>query len=308
MTSPADTGSFGRPHHLRMIIQRPDATVYEAARAMESNHVGMVIVQEAGQVVGVVTDRDLTLRVIAGALDPVETPLSDVMTAHPATLPVDAEETEILQLMRDRHVRRIPLVDGGRAVDVSTVDDLIVEGHAPLRAVGDVVRAQLAEPASLKPAGELRPTRPTRFRATRSMLRPDAGFARHLARVTQTLQRLQDRASQATGLGNENVLLAVQIVLGGILQRITPTQAMHLMAQLPTALRERFADLRAGPDRSVTRDTIVAELSRRLVLEPTRASELVRRIGGLMRELVGPRQMEKVQAALPMALRDLLAQ
>jgi signal-transduction protein with cAMP-binding, CBS, and nucleotidyltransferase domain len=51
----------------RLLIQSSNATAYEAARALTNQHVGAVIVQEAGQIVGIVTDRDLTERVVAGS-------------------------------------------------------------------------------------------------------------------------------------------------------------------------------------------------------------------------------------------------
>ena len=80
----------------RTVIQNSSTSVYDAVRALESNHIGAIIVQDAGRVVGIVTDRDLALRVIGFDLDPKEALLHDVMTPEPATLSItDSEEQAI---------------------------------------------------------------------------------------------------------------------------------------------------------------------------------------------------------------------
>src|SRR5690554_7808375 len=75
----------------RLVILGPRASVTEAARAIEKNKIGAVVVQDAGRVVGIVTDRDLAVRVLAAGLDPDKTSLSDVMTSPVASLsPADS--------------------------------------------------------------------------------------------------------------------------------------------------------------------------------------------------------------------------
>jgi len=76
--------------------------------------------------VGVLSDRDAALRVVGFQLDPTEVTLKDVMTEHPATLPIQQSERAALELMRDRHVRRIPLLDGDAVVGLVTLEDLIL--------------------------------------------------------------------------------------------------------------------------------------------------------------------------------------
>jgi signal-transduction protein with cAMP-binding, CBS, and nucleotidyltransferase domain len=149
---------------VRMVILSSGTSAYEAARAMESNHVGMVIVQDRGSIVGVVTDRDMALRVVGYELDPTQTPLHYVMTGDPATLPISASEEEALELMRDRHIRRIPLLEGERVAGLVTLDDLLLSETADRHVIAEVVREQLAEPADMKPAGEVHPVRPARPR------------------------------------------------------------------------------------------------------------------------------------------------
>jgi len=100
--------SLARYRWERVVVQSPSRSAYDAARAMESNRIGAVVVQDSGRVVGIVTDRDLALRVIGYELNPTEARLRDVMTPNPATLTVHDSEEQALELMRARRVRRIP--------------------------------------------------------------------------------------------------------------------------------------------------------------------------------------------------------
>src|SRR5258705_3449267 len=100
----------------RLVVLRPNESAYEAARAMEANRVGVVLIEEKGKLRGLATDRDLALRVIGRGLEPPRTPLVAVMTHGPSTLPVDESEESAAELMRLRRVRRVPLVEGDRLV------------------------------------------------------------------------------------------------------------------------------------------------------------------------------------------------
>src|SRR5262249_39764613 len=119
---------FRRP---RLIVQKPSTTAHDAARAMESNHVGVVIVQDRGRIAGIVTDRDLALRVAGYGLDANTTTLSEVMTPDVEMLPIQAEPAEALKVMRLRGIRRIPLLDGEKLVGLVTLDDLVLAGILP---------------------------------------------------------------------------------------------------------------------------------------------------------------------------------
>ncbi|MDZ4817486.1 MAG: CBS domain-containing protein, partial [Planctomycetota bacterium] len=76
----------------RMVVLKPRNSALEAARAIENNNIGSVVVQDERCVVGMVTDRDLTIRVLGQGLDPRTTTLADVMTSPVATLsPTDSQ-------------------------------------------------------------------------------------------------------------------------------------------------------------------------------------------------------------------------
>jgi len=124
-------------------------TVPTVAQRMESRNVGsLVVLDEGGYPVGIVTDRDLALRVLAHRLDPEETAVADVMTRDPHALAEDTTIEEAVRAMRSHGVRRMPVVaDDGRLRGVVSLDDVLTRladalGH---------VRALIAEtsPASL---------------------------------------------------------------------------------------------------------------------------------------------------------------
>jgi CBS domain-containing protein len=116
-----------------------DATVVEAARLLTSEDVGSLPVVEGDKLVGVVTDRDLVLRVLAKDLDPNKVPVADACTHDPAVArpaePLDAA----LQRMAEKQVRRLPVVDDGRLVGILAQADVARASQAA--ATGQMVEA-----------------------------------------------------------------------------------------------------------------------------------------------------------------------
>lgn len=102
-----------------------DRTVADAAELMEQEQVGVVpLGDDRGALVGVVTDRDLVLRVLARRLDPAEVTLGDVATVDLAIVSPDVDVSEALDLMAERGVRRIPVVEAGRLVGILALGDI----------------------------------------------------------------------------------------------------------------------------------------------------------------------------------------
>src|SRR5919202_4498531 len=103
------------------------ATVAEAARDMRDGDVGSVVVVENGQVAGVITDRDVAVRVVAEGRDPDATRVSEAATMDPVTLTVDQTVEDAIRLVRDKDVRRILVVQDGRPAGVVSLGDLAIE-------------------------------------------------------------------------------------------------------------------------------------------------------------------------------------
>ncbi len=128
----------------------PDDIVVEAARVMQSQDVGSVPIvadHDGHRLVGMITDRDLALRVIAEGRDPRETPVREVMT----TGPVSCRESDIyqqaLQAMAEHQLRRIPVVDDeGRLSGIIAQADVATRIAQP-STTGAVVEA-ISDPHS----------------------------------------------------------------------------------------------------------------------------------------------------------------
>jgi len=116
------------------------ASVHEAARAMRDGEMGDVIVIENNRVCGIVTDRDIVVRTVAEAQDPATTTLADICSHRLLIVaPTDSIE-EAVRLMRTHAIRRLPVVEGGKAVGIVSLGDLAVE-RDPDSALGGISAA-----------------------------------------------------------------------------------------------------------------------------------------------------------------------
>jgi CBS domain-containing protein len=119
------------------------ATVTEAAREMRDGDVGSVVVVENGGVAGIITDRDIAIRVVAQGLDPDATRVSEAATTSPHTLTVDQTVEDAIRLVRDKDVRRILVVQDGRPAGIVSLGDLAIE-----RDTGSALADIASEPAN----------------------------------------------------------------------------------------------------------------------------------------------------------------
>ena len=100
-------------------------TVLTGAKQMAERHIAaLVIVDDASKLIGIVTERDMTQRVLAKGLDPKVTLLGDVMTKNPDTLAPDDSASDALELMRSRNYRHLPVTENGRCIAVVSIRDL----------------------------------------------------------------------------------------------------------------------------------------------------------------------------------------
>jgi CBS domain-containing protein len=109
------------------VTMEVSGSVSDAARAMQRNGIGDVIVVRDGRIQGLVTDRDLVIRVIAEDRDPRTTQVGDVCSPDPACLSPDDDVESAVRLVREQAVRRIPIVEGDRPVGVLSIGDLAIE-------------------------------------------------------------------------------------------------------------------------------------------------------------------------------------
>jgi CBS domain-containing protein len=122
-------------------------SVQTAANRMNDRNVGSLLVLGAkGQPVGIVTDRDLTVRVLAKGLDGIDTTVGEVMTPFPQTVYEDTPIEEALRIMRSGPYRRLPVVNPeGKLVGVLSIDDILDLLAEEFEAIGRLLRAERPE-------------------------------------------------------------------------------------------------------------------------------------------------------------------
>jgi CBS domain-containing protein len=104
-----------------------DDTVLQAAQVMRDNDIGDAIVVDDGQVTGIVTDRDISVRAVADGRDPDSTPVAEIATTGIKAIEPGASVDDALRMMREHDIRRLPVVKNGRPVGIVSLGDLAVE-------------------------------------------------------------------------------------------------------------------------------------------------------------------------------------
>ena len=102
----------------------PDASVKAAASLMGSSRISAVLVLKNDRLIGIVTERDMTAKVLAHGLDPEKTKISEVMTPDPDCLSPNDSPNSALQIMSERGYRHLPVLDGQAAVGMVSIRDL----------------------------------------------------------------------------------------------------------------------------------------------------------------------------------------
>ncbi len=105
---------------------RPDASLVEAAQLMRAQDIGDVLVASDGHVIGVLTDRDITLRAVADGADPLTVSAQAVCTPNPVVVGPDDAVSAAVALMRDHAIRRLPVMEDGHPVGMVSLGDLAV--------------------------------------------------------------------------------------------------------------------------------------------------------------------------------------
>jgi CBS domain-containing protein len=114
--------------------------VTDAAKKMREADIGNVIVVDGNKVCGIITDRDIVVRAIADGRDPARTQLKDIYTENPTTMSPDARIDEAVKVMRDKKIRRLPVVEAGKPIGIVSLGDLAVDGDGET-ALADISKA-----------------------------------------------------------------------------------------------------------------------------------------------------------------------
>lgn len=121
-------------------VIEPGASVSEVVETMRNRNVGSLVIVDDGRPIGIVTDRDLVMEVLATGQDPDKVAVEDVMSGDLFTVSADAGLLDMLGEMGDAGVRRAPLVEDGELVGIVTLDDLIVLLSMELQSIANIIR------------------------------------------------------------------------------------------------------------------------------------------------------------------------
>jgi CBS domain-containing protein len=130
----------------KVITSAPDAPVVNIADLMDRHSVGCVVVVDgSGKPLGIVTDRDLVSRVVAAGREAEKTTAGEVMSAD--LFSVDAREplAQVLEQMRERGVRRVPVLEAGRVTGIASLDDILFSIATDIWNIAETVRIELRD-------------------------------------------------------------------------------------------------------------------------------------------------------------------
>jgi len=140
-----------------VVALRTDAPVQRAIEEMKKAVVGSVVVtDEQDRPVGIVTDRDIAVRIVSRGDDPKVVKLGDIMTSPAITADASQPIEEITELMKAHHVRRIPVLQDGGLAGLVSYDDLLVVLSQELQRLGRAVRRDVQRESRVAAAEEMR--------------------------------------------------------------------------------------------------------------------------------------------------------
>ena len=103
----------------------PETPVLEAIRAMAEHHVGALLVMKGEVLAGIVSERDYARKVILLGRSSSDTPVRDIMTTPVLTVSPETSVEQCMQLVTDKRVRHLPVVEAGRVIGMVSIGDLV---------------------------------------------------------------------------------------------------------------------------------------------------------------------------------------
>ncbi|MFD3155831.1 CBS domain-containing protein [Haloimpatiens sp. FM7330] len=125
-----------------------DDTVERAAQLMKQYNVGSIPVCEGEKVIGILTDRDITLRSVADGQNVMRQSVREIMSSNPVTASPSMDIHEAARMMSERQIRRLPIIESGNLVGIISIGDLAVEPKFSDNA-GEAL-SSISEPSSPK--------------------------------------------------------------------------------------------------------------------------------------------------------------
>ncbi len=138
--------SLERVCRKEVVTVSPDTNLLEVAKLLRSQHVGSVVVVEEHCPVGILTDRDIIVKVVAEEKNPKAMHAYEIMTTNPALVNINLDPLDATRIMRDRGLRRLPVVDEHRhLLGILTLDDVLGLLGKETENLAEAVHTELAK-------------------------------------------------------------------------------------------------------------------------------------------------------------------
>ena len=273
----------------KIVVLREHDSALVAARAMCDNQVGCVVVyNKDSELVGVLTDRDITCNLISEELD-AYIEIKKIMETDVVTLPDSGTISEAIQIMKSYGIRRVPIINETKrhqkkCVGIVTLDDLIAGQFINSLDLSEIVKSQIR--------------RRKVFEAISS---------KHNGSHLQTYNRFIGQFTEAFQLSKKQTEEIVMYLLGILVQRLHYTGGTHFISQLPKHIQEPLFDLPAGPNRSITDQTILQGVKLRSGLNKGASEVLIQTFWKTLKSVLGEGETTHVLHQLPTEIIRLLA-
>ena len=109
----------------RVISVAGDAPVLEAIRLMAEHHIGAVLVMRGADLVGIASERDYARKVILQGKSSADTPVAEIMSSPVVSVDPNQSVSQCMALMTERHIRHLPVLDGGQVTGIVSIGDLV---------------------------------------------------------------------------------------------------------------------------------------------------------------------------------------
>lgn len=131
----------------------PDAPVRDAARLMRAKNVGAVVIVNTGKPIGIVTDRDITVSVVAAGSDPATTKVASIMRRNPSVVRADQGLLDAVKTFSGVGVRRLPVIGKtGKLLGILALDDVLMLLGTEMAHVSTALSRELKRPVAVPAA------------------------------------------------------------------------------------------------------------------------------------------------------------
>ncbi len=282
------------PMH-KPVILNASGTVKQAAHAMKSQRIGSVLINNRdGQLLGILTDRDLTFAFAFNNAKPDDKLETLMSSGKLVAVTENASLHDVVNLMREEGIRRVPVLRNEsetrqRCVGIVTLDDLIKAHLVEIDEGKAILQSQLDKQTGRRPRATAR-----------------SAF-RHQDRRQHSYHRFISQIAEATSLSRGEARILTLYLITAILRKVTPAEGKSLLAQLPYVLQaELISEISFGPNK-ITADEILEEISSRLGKTPEVTKSLLSQFWRALGELTTVGETKHVAAQLPKEINQIFS-